>query len=132
MPVNSELAAKRKGCSETFDHSCDKEISGQLDRIGGMRFLAGHEGLLPNRVEKWLTTFDLFRWSSGNNEQLSGGGDIRPAKDRRRDIVLLSLPVCFGQPARQGHADRTHGNMNGAGRQGLNSIAGRKDDAFQG
>src|SRR3989442_2987468 len=132
MRVNSELASKCKGFSKSFDHSRDEEIACQLDHVGGVSLLAGDESLLPNSLEKWLAPFDLFGRSSGNNEQLRGSGDIRPAEDCRSNIVLLSLPVCFGQTARQGHANRTHGDMNGTGRQGLNSIAGRKDDTVHG
>src|SRR5216683_3843440 len=115
MRINSGLAAKSKGFGQTFDHSRDDEIPSQLDRVGSVSFLARHEGLLPNRVEEWLASFDRFRRATGNNEQLPGVGDIRSPEDCRSNIVLLSFPVCFGQTARQAHADGAHGNMNGAG-----------------
>jgi hypothetical protein len=75
MGINSRLAAKSKGFGQTFDHSRDEEIPRQLDHVGSVSFLAGHEGLLSNRVEKWLAALDLVGWATGNNPQLPGGGD---------------------------------------------------------
>src|SRR6266849_3760295 len=92
MRINSGLAAKSKGFGQTFDHSRDDEIPSQLDRVGGVSFFAGLECLLPNRVEKWLAALDWFGRATGNNPQLPGGGDIRPAEDCRSNIVLFSFP----------------------------------------
>src|SRR5258705_8648491 len=115
--MNSGLAAKSKGFCQTLDHGRDDEISRQLDHVRSVRFLAGNEYLLTNRVQNRTTALDRFGRAAGNNPQLPGGGDIGPTKDWRSNIVLFSLPVCFGQTARQGHADRLHGNMTGAGSQ---------------
>src|SRR6266849_392109 len=132
MRVNSELAAKSKGFGQTFYHSCDEEISRQLDRVGSVSFLATDESLLPNRVEEWPAEFDLFGCSSGNNEELRSGCSIRPAEHWCRKIVLLFFAVSFGQTARQVHADGAHGDVNRAGGQLLDRIAGREDDSLHG
>src|SRR6266511_1285260 len=95
MRVNSELAAKSKGFSQTLDHSRDKEIPRQLDHVGGVSVVASNECLLPNRSEKWPAAFDLVGWSSGNNEQVRGSCGAGPAE--HSDIVLLSFLVGFSQ-----------------------------------
>src|SRR6266404_944128 len=123
MRVNSELAAKSKGFTQTFNNRCEKEIAGQLDRVGSLSFLADQERLLTNRVEKRPAAFDLIGWAGANNEQLRGGCGVRPTEDRRGQIVLLVFAMTFRQPARQPDADRAHGNMNSTERKGLYRIS---------
>src|SRR3982074_1727608 len=120
MRVNSELAPKCKGFSQTFDHSRDEEIACQLDHVGGLSLFAGDESLLPNSLEEWPAAFDLVGWPSGNNEQLRSGCGIRPAEHWRGQIVLLLFAMTFGQTSRQPDADGAHGNVNRASRQRLN------------
>ena len=124
MRVNSELAAKRKGFTQTFDNRGEEEIPGQLNHIGRVSFIADRECLLSNHVEKRLAAPDLFGWSSGHNEQLPGGSGVRPAKDGRGQIMLLLFAMGAGQPLRKFHTNGAHGNSNGAGRQRLNGITG--------
>src|SRR5882724_2931265 len=97
MRVNSELAAKSKGFGQTFNNSRDEEITTQLDHVRGVSIVASNECLLPNRVEKWPVSFDLFAWSSGNNEQFRGSCGVRPAEHWCSNILLLSFPMCFNQ-----------------------------------
>src|SRR5438270_13104751 len=111
MRVNSELAAKREGFTQTFDDRCDEEIPGQLDDVGSRSYLADDECLLPRRVEKSSAALDLFGRAGGHDEQLRGGGGVRPTEDRRGQIVLLFFAMTVGQTARQADADRAHGNM---------------------
>src|SRR2546427_12900870 len=122
MRINSELAAKRKGLSQTFDHSRDQEVPRHLDHVGSVSFLADDKCLLPNRVEKWPTPFDLIGWSRDNDEQLRSGCGVRPAEHWRGQIVLLLVAMTFSQMSRQPDADGAHGNMSGAGRQHLKGI----------
>src|SRR5438552_8308904 len=110
MRVNSELASKRKRFTQTFDNRGEEEIPGQLNHIGRVSFIADRECLLSNHVEKRLAAPDLFGLSSGDNEQLSGGSGVRPAKDGRGQIVLLLFAKCGGQPSRKLQTNCAHGN----------------------
>src|SRR6266567_1127927 len=123
MRVNSKLAAKSKGFAQTFNNRREEEIAGQLDRVGSLSFLADQKDLLPDRVEKRSAAFDLIGWAGRNNEQLRGGCGVRPAEDRRGQIVLLFFAMTFRQPSRQSDADRAHGNMNSTGRKDLYGIS---------
>ena len=117
------LADERESFSHRDHGAAEHGVVGEFDR--GRRFGpgAGEKCASTHDAQQRLAAAQRLLVSGGDDAELSGGREIRPAQHGRGHEMLTRRRMARFERAHRRHAVRAHDQMDGAGRQRVTESA---------